>query len=180
MARVERNLPIYLFETTGNYPIREMIDVAMRSHAQADYTRGNSFPIIDATEAFDELYSEFFDTASGELGPLELDPKNIRTCWGYVTNKDFYKGGIHHHLRSSTINAVYYLSVPETEVKREGSISFYNDSHKEIYNIKPKAGELVMFPNYLHHQPHQSLTDDYRISVNMEIICKDIWRNVTK
>jgi hypothetical protein len=77
MARVERNLPIYLFETTGRYPIKEMIDVVMKSHAQADYKRGNSFPIIDTIGAFDRLYSEFFDIASGELGPLELDPKSI-------------------------------------------------------------------------------------------------------
>ena len=180
MARVERNLPIYLFETTGNYPNKEMIDVVMTSHGHADYLRGNSFPIVDTIGAFDRLYQEFFNIASEELGPLELDPKSIRTCWGYVTNKDFYKGGIHHHLRSSTINAVYYLSVPETKTGREGSISFYNDAHKEIYNIKPKAGDLVMFPNYLLHQPHQSFSEEYRISVNMEIICKEIWNNVTK
>ena len=179
MARVERNLPIYLFETSKNYPTASMIDVVMESHRKADYTRGNSFPIIDTTGAFDRLYSEFFSIAAEEFGPLELDPRSIRTCWGYVTNKDFYKGGIHHHLRSSTINGVYYLSVPSTETAREGSISFYNDAHQEIYNIKPKAGDLVIFPNYLHHQPHQSRTEEYRIAVNMEIICKDIWRNVT-
>jgi len=175
MAIIHRNPPIYLFETTGIYPIKEMITVVEKLHGLSNYLKGNSFPIIDSTVAFDSLYSEFFDIASKELGPLELESDNIRICWGYVTNKNFYKGGIHHHKRTSTINAVYYLAVPSTDTEMEGSISFYNDLRKEIYNIKPKPGDLVMFPNYLLHQPHQSFTDDYRISVNMEIICKDVW-----
>jgi hypothetical protein len=175
MSKIERNLPIYLYKTSGNYPITEMMDVVINLHERCNYLKGNSFPIIDSIGSFDKLYSEFFDIATQELGPLELDSSSIRTCWGYVTNKNFYKSGIHHHKRTSTINAVYYLAVPQTNTEIEGSLSFYNDSRKEIYSIKPKPGDLVMFPNYLLHQPHQSFTDDYRISVNMEIICKDVW-----
>lgn len=175
MARLDRNLPIYFFKTKCSYPIREMTEIVVKLHELSNYLKGNSFPIIDYTGAFDKLYSEFLDIATEELGPLKLNSDNIRTCWGYVTNKNFYKGGIHHHIRTSTINAVYYLAVPQTNTGVEGSISFYNDSRKEIYNIKPKPGDLVMFPNYLLHQPHQSFTDEYRISVNMEIICQDVW-----
>jgi hypothetical protein len=147
----------------------------LAAHQTADYRTGNNFPIEDSSRVFHALYKDFFHIAVQQFGPLQLDQRNSASCWGYVTNKFFYKGGIHSHLNTCVINAVYYLNVPETTDTHQGSLSFYDSNLYEIYNIKPQVGDLIIFPGYLNHQPHQSFSIDYRISINMEIICQNVW-----
>ena len=170
MERVTGIVPVYRCRLDASV-YTKFIPNILRDHSRFGYEVGNSFPIA---QYLDDLYQSFFDVADREFGPFELSSRNIRTCWGYVTNKDFYKGGIHHHIRSSTLNAVFYLHVPETTTDREGSISFYDDARDEIFTYKPVTGDLLIFPNYLLHQPHQSFTDDFRISINMEIIAEGL------
>jgi len=149
----------------------------LAAHHTADYRTGNNFPIKDSSGVFQTLYNDFFHIAVQQFGSLQLDQRNLTSCWGYVTNKFFYKGGIHSHLNTCVINAVYYLNVPETTDTHQGSLSFYDNNRHEIYNIKPQMGDLIIFPGYLNHQPHQSFSIDYRISINMEIICQNIWNS---
>jgi hypothetical protein len=169
MERVTDVVPVYRGRLDASR-YTKFIPNILRDHSKFAYENGNSFPI----EYLDNLYQSFFDVAVHEFGPFEISPRNIRTCWGYVINKDVYRGGIHHHIRSSTLNAVFYLHVPETVTEREGSISFYDDAQQEVFTYKPVTGDLLVFPNYLFHQPHQSHTDEFRISVNMEIIAEGL------
>jgi hypothetical protein len=175
MNQVDSNLPIFLHQGLKSYPIDRMKTQVLAAHQTADYRTGNNFPIKDSSGVFHALYKDFFHIAVQQFGPLELHQKNLASCWGYVTNKFFYKGGIHNHLNTCVINAVYYLNVPETTDTRQGSLSFYDNNFHEIYNIRPQVGDLIIFPFYLNHQPHQSFSLDYRISINMEIICQNIW-----
>jgi hypothetical protein len=156
----------------------KMYAIAVNKHKNYVYARGNNFPITpqdDRDNVFDNLYQQALDRANMLFGPLELDARNSRTCWAYLTNKDFYKGGIHDHMRTSTITAVFYVNVPETNQHQEGVLSVYDQKEVEMFTYTPVAGELIIFPNYLKHQPHQMFTDEYRVSINMEIRCKDVW-----
>lgn len=150
----------------------ELVDAAVQSYLRRDHSqRGNNFVITDSGNKFHNLYDSFFDISEKTFGPLVLQTGNKKTCWGYFSNKFYYLGGIHNHAKSSVINAVYYLQVPATKTAREGSISFYNEQNQEVYNCKPIVGDLILFPGTVNHQPHQSFTYDFRISINMEIMC---------
>jgi hypothetical protein len=175
MNRVDSTLPIFLHQGLKSYPIDWMKTQVLAAHHKADYNTGNNFQINDSSGVFHTLYKDFFHIANQHFGPLELDQRNLASCWGYVTNKFFYKGGIHNHLNTCVINAVYYLNIPETADRHQGSLSFYDNNFHEIYNIRPNVGDLIIFPGYLNHQPHQSFSLDYRVSINMEIICQNVW-----
>lgn len=167
-------LPIYIFNI-GAHPERNIMSQGViNTHLQKEYTTGNNTQVITNKDLFDGLYQKMFDIADDLFGGVQLLENNKRTCWAYVTNKDFYRGGIHEHTRTSVVNSVYYLQVPETKSYREGGISFYNGEDQEVFCYKPKVGDLLIFPNYLKHQPHQSHTEDFRIAINMEIMCNPV------
>ena len=171
------NLPIYIFNI-GEHPNKSsMAQSAIFEHAKYVYAQGNSFPLKSNRESFDELYRNLLEISEDLFDGLRLLENNKRTCWAYLTNRDFYRGGIHDHMRTSVINAVYYLQVPKTKSYKEGGISFYDEENNEVFCFKPRAGDLVIFPNHLKHQPHQSHTDDFRIAINMEIMCEPVnWK----
>jgi hypothetical protein len=78
---------------------------------------------------------------------------------------------LHNHLNTSTINSVYYLNVPITASIGQGSISFLLNGNKFTY--KPENGDLLIFPDYLDHQINFLDDEEYRVSINMEIKCKE-------
>ena len=167
-------LPLYIFNI-GEHPNKSsMAQGAIFEHAKYVYTHGNSVPLKLNRDSFDELYRNLLEIADDLFDGLRLLENNKRTCWAYLTNIDFYRGGIHDHVRTSVISAVYYLQVPKTKSYEEGGISFYNDANSEVFCFKPRVGDLIIFPNFLKHQPHQSYTDDFRIAINMEIICEPV------
>ena len=45
--------------------------------------------------------------------------------------------------------------------------------NNKIMTYKPKPFDLIIFPNYLDHRPHGSETDKKRISINIELQCKE-------
>ena len=151
-----------------------MVQSVIFEHTKYVYEQGNNFSLNRNIELFDELYRKMFEISENLFDGLRLLENNKRTCWADITNKDFYRGGIHNHMRTSVINAVYYLQVPKTKSYKEGGISFYDDANNEMFCFKPRVGDLVIFPNYLKHQPHQSHTDDFRIAINMEIMCEPV------
>jgi len=146
----------------------------LAQHNQYDYKPGNSLKIDDPGRAWDNLYNKFLERTQEILGPLNVHwdhPKQNKFCWLYTANKNHYKGGIHHHLRSSTINGVYYFSVPDSKDYNDSAISFYDGNQNEIWSYRPRELDLIIMPNYLHHQPLPSNSDRYRFSINMEIVC---------
>ena len=54
---------------------------------------------------------------------------------------------------------------------------FYDDMENVIYTHQPITDEMIIFPNYLLHQPLKSNSDEYRIAINIEIKCNDVWKN---
>jgi hypothetical protein len=132
---------------------------------------GNNFAINDPYGVWDNLYDTFLIKAQEIIGPFTLLESNKRTCWCYPSNNEYYRGGIHNHKNSSVINAVYYFSVPITDGYRDGAISFYDATENEIWTYKPREQDLLLFPNYLKHQPLPTSSKNYRFSINMEIMC---------
>ena len=62
---------------------------------------------------------------------------------------------------------VYYMCMPEGS----GGIRFSDD--KEIL-MQPSEGQLLIFPSSLYHTPDITTSDDWRISININVIDKNI------
>ena len=94
---------------------------------------------------------------------------------------------IHYH--SGQLSGVGYLKIPKNmnqnkvvknkKVKTNGTIDFINGQKnflsKSIYNLNPKIGDLLIFPNYLMHAAYPFNVDGERrsFSFNAKITFKN-------
>ena len=175
--QLTNDLPIYSFILDINYDkdklYNKIVTDFKSKEAQEFLALGaNNFKLDTKYDFINKVYECLIKECTKLFGELVLNPTNIKDGWAYINNKDFYKNGIHNHLSTSTINSVYYLNVPD---KTTGSINFFNGEYDIIYTHHPKEKELIIFPNYMLHEPCQSMTDEYRIAVNLEIKCQNIW-----
>ncbi len=95
---------------------------------------------------------------------------------------DLKKGGSldYHYHHEGWLSGSMYLKMPKTRNKDEGSIEFgYNNIHYEVIDrlptkkIKPKIGDIVLFPSSLSHRviPFDSKDDnENRISLAFDLI----------
>ena len=117
-----------------------------------------------------KLYKKFLTTSYKIFGNFNLSNKNSDLCYILCTNKNTYKSVPHDHINTSTINSVYYLNVPNTTCE----IKFLVNNKWISY--QPSNYELLIFPNYLVHDTIKNDTKEWRISLNMEIICDFKWK----
>ena len=116
-----------------------------------------------------KIYQNFLEYSQNRFGKLDIiqEPE----MWALCTNKDNWKSVIHNHVNTSTINAVYYLNIPQVNFKNVGDIKLLHEN--KWYNYTPSENELIIFPNYLTHDTEYNKTDDFRVSINMEIKCNN-------
>jgi uncharacterized protein (TIGR02466 family) len=88
---------------------------------------------------------------------------------------------IHYH--EGQLSGVGYLKVPKNmnqnklvknkKIKTNGTIDFINGQRaflsKSIYNLNPKVGDLVLFPNYLMHTAYPFNIDAERRSFSFNV-----------
>ena len=55
-----------------------------------------------------------------------------------------------------------------------GEIQFLIDD--KWINYQPVENQLIIFPNYLKHNTTKNNTKEWRISINMEIMCDYKWK----
>lgn len=131
------------------------------------HARGYNWPICEDSIWFQKMYNKFLNY-SKKIFNFHIDEKSTKKlCWCYGSTKDDYAEVWHDHAYTSTISAVYYLSIPG-----KTSIDFQNKNGK-IINYKPEERELIIFPNILPHKPRKCDGEGSRISINMEIICHE-------
>lgn len=114
------------------------------------------------------LYFKFFYTSFLLFNFKYLEQNNSTDVWGYLNNKNNFSTTIHNHQKSSVINGVYYFHVPQKEQSR---LKLYDINYTEIAEIQTETDDLLIFSCKLNHMPLQSFTDEYRIALNMEIMC---------
>ena len=124
---------------------------------------------LKSNKILSKIYQNFLEYSQNRFGKLDIiqEPE----MWALCTNKDNWKSIIHNHIETSTINAVYYLNIPQIDYKNVGDIKLL---HNDIwYNYTPSENELLIFPNYLTHDTEYNKTEDFRVSINMEIKCNN-------
>ena len=118
----------------------------------------------------------------------QSDVKNIQeiqiiNLWAVRQFKNEYNP-IHYH--DGQLSGVGYLKIPKNmnqnkmvknkKIKTNGTIDFINGQRsflsKSIYNLNPKLGDLILFPNYLMHTAYPFNIDGERRSFSFNVKIK--------
>ena len=118
----------------------------------------------------------------------QSDIKNIKeikiiNLWAVRQFKNEYNP-IHYH--NGQLSGVGYLMIPKNmnqnkmvknkKIKTNGTIDFINGQRsflsKSIYNLNPKLGDLILFPNYLMHTAYPFNIDGERRSFSFNVKIK--------
>ena len=116
------------------------------------------------------------------------DIKNIKeikiiNLWAVRQFKNEYNP-IHYH--NGQLSGVGYLKIPKNmnqnkmiknkKIKTNGTIDFINGQRsflsKSIYNLNPKLGDLILFPNYLMHTAYPFNINGERRSFSFNVKIK--------
>jgi uncharacterized protein (TIGR02466 family) len=136
----------------------------------------------------EKLSKELIKNIENYLKDSKIDKiKEIRiiNLWVVKQLKNEYNP-IHYH--DGQLSGVGYLKIPKNmsqnkmiknkRIKTNGTIDFINGQRsflsKSIYNLSPKVGDLVLFPNYLMHTAYPFNIDAERrsFSFNVKILFK--------
>ena len=118
----------------------------------------------------------------------QSDIKNIKeikiiNLWAVRQFKNEYNP-IHYH--NGQLSGVGYLKIPKNmnqnkmvknkKIKTNGTIDFINGQRsflsKSIYNLTPKLGDLILFPNYLMHTAYPFNINGERRSFSFNVKIK--------
>ena len=122
----------------------------------------------DRLNILKKMYDQILETCKNLFKEIDLADRNSTKCWSLCTNKDYWESVPHDHLETSTINTVYYLQIPKIDNHFCGMIRFLIDD--KWIDYQPKPNELLIIPNYLVHDTAFHNTEEWRISLNFEII----------
>lgn len=86
--------------------------------------------------------------------------------WCSVSDKNYTLTNWHNHQDTANINGVIYLKLCSDEKGIDFKIN------NKVVNYIPCENELIIFPSYLWHHPNVSITDEKRISLNLELLTK--------
>lgn len=178
IQKLNDNFPIYLirnFEIINDSLKSELIDIILECKSRNHFSSGGSFLVDrDYQNFFSNLYRKF-ERSSFDLFKMYTKSNRESLIWSYSSNKYNHgtiPGQIHNHINTSTINSVYYLSIPNSVTEEKGSITFFLRDMEFTYT--PKNYDLLIFPNYLDHRINNYEDDEeWRISINMEIKCEE-------
>ena len=132
----------------------------------------SNFKLIrDSSNQTKKIYDKFLETSKLIFGNFTLSDSNKDCCWSLCTNKNYWCSVPHNHFTTSVINSVFYLKVPKHQDNYCGEILFFDNNEWKAY--QPEPYELLIMPNYLLHDTEYHDTEDWRISLNFEIICNE-------
>jgi hypothetical protein len=128
--------------------------------------QGNYNFLINNNDEFNDLHDKVKSKVIGSFKSITITNKD-KKCHVFATDNKFPHGTAwHNHESTSIVNTVLYIK----PVKDFG-IDFKKDNF--FLTVKPKIGDLLIFPNYLDHLPYASYTTDLRISINIEFMTKE-------
>jgi len=146
---------------------------------EASYNKNDITKVIDFELFLEDLeeYCELFDDMDwvdyeDDYSSTVTIQKNIDileeefNVWCSVSDKNYTLTNWHNHQDTANINGVIYLKLCSDEKGIDFKI---ND---KVVNYIPCENELIIFPSYLWHHPNVSITDEKRISLNLELLTK--------
>ena len=174
------NLPMIIlhdFAKIGEQDKQIMIDDIFSSRENHLLQDPNAYksniPVeSDQTGLFNILYKKFIEKSENIFGKLHLSSNNSNQCWAFCTNNEYWS--FNPHIHDCKINSVYYLNVPKYNGNDCGPIMFSDNPESGKWQFyQPKNDDLIIFPGDLYHDPNFVPTKEWRVSINMEIRCKN-------
>jgi len=177
LKRLHQDFPIFYCENFRVLTAHELEHT--RNHVELykvidDTKGGRNFIVSNGTKTLtdhlgicNELFDQFINCLVDQFDAVISWDQTHPDCWAYCTNRHVEYYVWHNHLKSSTMHCVYYVNVPNTS---GGEIDF--ELNGEFFSFKPKLHDFIIMPNYLNHAPRQPLSNEYRISLNMEAYCE--------
>lgn len=185
---LNKNFPVFLYENffiLNDFQKEHLINHVFLKKGQEQvyvppgYKAFNLSLESDNLGILNHLYDMFIERLIKDFDASIDYNKSKKQFWTYCTNRLYPYYVWHNHLKSSTMHCVYYLNVPFAS---GGEIDF--ELNGDFFSFKPKRYDLIIMPDFLNHAPRQSLSDEYRISINMQAYCKnssvDILNNFLK
>ena len=163
----------YDFNDKDRQKLIEDIFYCKHHHDNKPESKGvstNFLVFLDRSNSLNKMYDKILEKSRKIFHKVDLSDKNSRKCWSLCTNKNYWKSVPHNHINTSTINTVYYLQVPKVNGKLCGEIKFFHN--QKWIDYQPQPNELLIFPNDLVHDTSFHDTEEWRISLNFEILTK--------
>lgn len=129
-----------------------------------NYHGGYTFEVKDPCNDFAKVYNTFFSIVSDTFGPFNLSTKQRNYCWANVYNKDTYRSNLHHHLRTSSVNGIFYVNIPSNV---DGGLRLVYEDQDMMFI--PENLDLVIMPSWMPHEPMPVDSLQNRVAINMEI-----------
>ena len=173
---------------------RKFIDIINTQIDKSTITKKNDYSSKLASQIKNELKlpnsfikknlsTELIKNIKNYLKTSEIEKiKEIKiiNLWVVKQLKNEYNP-IHYH--DGQVSGVGYLKIPKNmnqnktiknkKTKTNGTIDFINGQRgflsKSIYNLNPKVGDLLLFPNYLIHTAYPFNIDEERISFSFNV-----------
>lgn len=162
-----------------------------RPDLTTDYLAGNLFdhehPVLGWLKSCVNRAVLDYAQAAGIDYELEFRTQ----AWANINRFGDYHN-LHNHPHA-WLSGTYYLQVPVAKPlpgrsdRNPGAISFYDPRPQANmmavkgdpqvdpeHRILPQAGEILLWPAFLHHLVHPNLSDELRVSVSFNIILR--WR----
>lgn len=146
---------------------KEVVDFAVTTFKR-DFDPSFGYNVMLAPEKFpliDKLYDDFVQICHRNFTNLQLAPRNKKVMWAYVQNKERFNSVWHNHKHSTTINAVWYPSIPDPT----GTLAIRDG--EGVSNMPVKEGYIYFWPYWMDHKPNPQLhSNEYRVSINIELL----------
>tara|TARA_R110000737_G_C14278916_1_gene431883 strand:+ start:45 stop:551 length:507 start_codon:yes stop_codon:yes gene_type:complete len=144
-----------------------LIDDCLNQRHKMDKSKGLNYPIDSIYTNF--LYNIFYQASKKYLNNFSLLDVDFK-LWCCLTDEKYNDSRWHNHISTSSINCVIYL-------KTQNKGIFFKNKDEKIH-ILPEEDDLLIFPSFLNHIPEVSTTKDPRITLNLELRCKEEVNNI--
>jgi hypothetical protein len=129
-------------------------------------SQGYNYPIIKNNYDlfFVDFINLFTNTCEKIFKTYTVDVSRYRNLiWCYRSYGNNYNSVFHDHMRTSTVNAVYYHQTNDGD-----GISFLTTTD-DVFTYNVNENELLIFPDYVRHAPTKPSGNKLRYSLNVEI-----------
>ena len=176
MRKIFRNLDVYSIKNyLGNIEDKEGIIECIKRNQLSNLKidKGYDFPLTQDYNSFFYTLHNKIQTDFKKIFNCTISEKSWQTCNSYMSDKDNYAEQWHNHIETGVLSAIYYFNIP-----CKTSINFLCERNEKLFTHSPSNDELLIFPSHLYHKPNRCFGDGYRISINLDVLCKESSREL--